>query len=67
MEEDELKQTIIDTAKTPTTVQGDAGMVVTRNVDQVISADKHLASKAAGKTRTAGMRIRKFVPPGAAD
>lgn len=64
---DDVSAKIEEAAKSPQRVRTDAGEVESHDLDQLIAADKYLASKAAtasGSTRR-GLRFNKLIPPGA--
>ena len=64
---DEVSNKLADAAVGPKRVRTDAGEVEAHDLDQIIEADKYLASKAAvsgsGNTRR-GLRFNKLIPPG---
>lgn len=60
-----LTSTIADAAAGPKSVKGDEAEVEAQPLPDLIAADKHLASKAAGRSRHMGIRRGTFVPPGA--
>jgi hypothetical protein len=51
-------------AAQPQRVRTDAGEVETRDLEQLIEADKYLAAAAAAKSKSRGLRITKLNPPG---
>jgi hypothetical protein len=64
MEPDALRDQIEATAAAPKRVRTDAGEVETRDLSQLIEADKYLAAARAAKSRYGGLRITKLIPPG---
>jgi hypothetical protein len=62
---DELEDVIRDNAQGPAKASGDAGSVEQHKLSEQIAADKHLASKAAVKSKRRGLVFNKIVPPGA--
>jgi hypothetical protein len=64
---DEVSNKLAEAAVGPKRVRTDAGEVEAHDLDQIIEADKYLASKAAvsgtGSTRR-GLRFNKLIPPG---
>lgn len=63
--EDELEQTIRDSAQGPKHVKGDSGEVEQHSLTEQIEVDRYLNSKKAAKSKRLGIRITKLVPPGA--
>ncbi len=63
---DDLSEAIEENAKSPKKATGDSGSFEQHSLPDQIAADKHLASKAATKKKTRGVRFSKFTPPGAA-
>ena len=62
----ELDNAIMENAKGPAKVEGDAGSVEQHSLRDQIDADRYLASKEAARKRNRGLRFSKLVPPGAA-
>ncbi|MCX7428036.1 MAG: hypothetical protein NTW96_20710 [Planctomycetia bacterium] len=62
---DSLDDTILDNAQGPAKAAGDAGSVEQHKLTEQIEADRYLASKAAAKSKSRGLRFNKLVPPGA--
>ena len=64
---DDVSNKLAEAAVGPKRVRTDAGEVEAHDLDQIIEADKYLASKAAvsssGNTRR-GLRFNKLIPPG---
>lgn len=57
----------IETAATgPKSHEVDGEKAVARSIDELIAADRYLASKAAAGKAHGGLRFAKFVPGGAA-
>lgn len=61
---DELDDIIRQNAAAPVKVQTDAGKVEQHPLPDLIEADKHLAAKEAAKSKTAGLKFSKLIPPG---
>lgn len=51
-------------ATQPQRVRTDAGEVETRDLEQLIEADKYLAAARAAQSKSRGLRITKLNPPG---
>jgi hypothetical protein len=49
----------------PAKVQGDAGMVESHKLSDLIEADKYQSAKCAGSSPRRGLRITRLIPPGA--
>lgn len=64
-DENDLTDTIAESAKQPAKASGDMGSMEQHALSEQIEADKYLASKAAAKTPKRGLRFNKLVPPGA--
>ena len=62
---DDLEDNIRDNAKAPARASNDSGSMEQHNLKDQIEADKYLASKAATKSKTRGLRFNKLVPPSA--
>lgn len=60
----DLEDQIKEVAENPKKVAGDSGSVEEHSIDDLIKADKYLASKEAGRLGR-GFRISKIVAPGA--
>lgn len=64
---DDVSNKLAEAAVGPKRVRTDAGEVEAHDLDQIIEADKYLASKAAvnGTNNTRrGLRFNKLIPPG---
>ena len=61
---DDLHDAISENAKGPKRVRGDSSEVEQHDLDDLIAADKYLASKAAATSKGLGIRLTKTVPPG---
>ena len=61
---DDLHDAIVDSAKGPKRVKGDSAEVEQHDLDDLIAADKYLASKAAATSKGLGIRLTKTIPPG---
>lgn len=65
---DEVSNKLAEAAVGPKRVRTDAGEVEAHDLDQIIEADKYLASKAAvngsGNNTRRGLRFNKLIPPG---
>jgi hypothetical protein len=60
----DLETRIEQVAAGPKRVSGDAGSVTQQDIDDLIKADRHLASKSATSGRTLkGIRFVKISPP----
>lgn len=62
----DLSDKIETAASGPKSHTVDGETAVARNIDELIKADKYLASKAAGAKAHGGLRFAKIVPGGAA-
>ena len=62
---DDLEDTILENAQGPAKAAGDAGSMEQHKLTEQIEADRYLASKAAAKSKSRGLRFNKLVPPGA--
>ncbi len=62
---DDLDDTIRENAQGPARVSGDAGSVEQHKLPEQIEADRYLASKKAARSKSRGLILNKFVPPGA--
>ncbi len=62
---EELKDKIQENASGPKRARGDSGEIEQHDLKDQIEADRYLASKAAAKNKTLGIRFAKLVPPGA--
>ncbi len=65
LNEDNLDNTIRQNAQAPAKATGDSGSVEQHPLKDQIEADRYLESKKAAKSRRAGIRFAKLVPPGA--
>jgi len=61
---DEVSNKLADAAVGPKRVRTDAGEVEAHDLDQIIEADKYLASKKAASSASRGLRFNKIIPPG---
>jgi hypothetical protein len=61
---DDLDDQLLDNAKSPAKVSGDAGSVEQHSLSDQIEVDRYLNSKKAAKSKRRGLRINKLVPPG---
>ena len=61
---DEVSNKLAEAAVGPKRVRTDAGEVEAHDLDQIIEADKYIASKAAASTPNRGLRFNKLIPPG---
>ena len=64
-DEEELESAIRQNAQGPAKASGDSGSVEQHSLRDQIEADRYLSSKKAAKTKNAGLRLKKLVPPGA--
>ncbi len=62
---DTLDKTIQENAKGPKRAKGDSGEMEQHSLTEQIEADRYLASKRAARSKKAGLRFAKLVPPGA--
>lgn len=62
---DDLETSIRENASRPKRAKGDSGEVEQHSLADQIEADRYLASKKAAKSRNAGIKFFKLVPPGA--
>ncbi|MCL4194962.1 MAG: hypothetical protein KJZ87_24695 [Thermoguttaceae bacterium] len=62
---DSLDDTIRENAQGPAKAAGDSGSMEQHKLTEQIEADRYLASKAAAKAKSRGLRFNKLVPPGA--
>jgi len=62
--ENDLEQKILENAKAPAKATGDSGSVEQHPLKDQIEADRYLAAKKAAKTKRAGLRFAKLIPPG---
>jgi hypothetical protein len=62
----DLEQKIQENASGPKKASGDSGSVENHDLSDQIAADRYLASKRATQSKSKGIQISKFVPPGAA-
>lgn len=60
----DLSDQIEDAAAAPKKVQNDAGSVEAHSLDELIAADRYLASKAAAQSAGRGLVLGQFKPPG---
>jgi len=61
---DELDDAIRENAQGPAKAAGDTGSVEQHKLPDQIAADRYLASKTAAKSKSRGLVLNKFVPPG---
>lgn len=59
-----IRQQIESAAAQPQRVRTDAGEVESRDLDQLIEADKYLAATQAARSKTRGLRFTKLNAPG---
>lgn len=59
-----IREQIESAAAQPQRVRTDAGEVESRDLEQLIEADKYLAATRAAQSKTRGLRITKLNPPG---
>jgi hypothetical protein len=59
---EDLEDTIRDAAADPASASEDGRSATARSIDELIKADKYLASKAAASGRKTGIRYGKFIP-----
>ena len=55
---------IATAATSPKAASGDGVSMTAHSLPELIAADKYERAKAAGRTKTRGIRFAKFVPPG---
>ena len=60
---DDLHDAIAESAKGPKRVKGDSSEVEQHDLDDLIAADRYLASKAAAASKK-GFGLTKIIPPG---
>lgn len=65
MPEGPLDETIRSNAQGPAKASGDSGSVEQHSLKDQIEADRFLASKAAVRSKSRGVRFTKLAPPGA--
>ena len=63
---DELEDTIRENAQGPAKAAGDSSSLEQHKLSEQIAVDRYLNSKQAAKSKTRGLNLAKFVPPGAA-
>ena len=61
---DDLDNQLLENAKAPAKVSGDAGSVEQHSLPDQIEVDRYLNSKKAVKRKHRGLRLGKIVPPG---
>ncbi|MDR1291282.1 MAG: hypothetical protein LBK06_08775 [Planctomycetaceae bacterium] len=59
-----LNETILENAKSPKRVQGDAGSVEQHSLQDLIAAERFLQSKKAVQSKGLGIRFIKISPDG---
>lgn len=59
-----IREEIESAAAQPQRVRTDAGEVETRDLEQLIEADKYLAAARAAASKTRGLRFTKLNAPG---
>jgi hypothetical protein len=59
-----LKETILENAKSPKRVEGDAGSVEQHSLQDLIAAERFLQSKKAAQSKGLGIRFTKISPDG---
>lgn len=62
-----LEDRIREAAQEPVSASSDAGSVTQRSLSELIEADRYLASKEAVRSRSRGLKLSKFIPPGTVD
>lgn len=60
-----LNETILENARSPKRVQGDAGSVEQHSLQDLIAAERFLQSKKAMQSKGLGIRFLKISPDGA--
>ena len=63
--DDDLEDALRENARGPKRAKGDAGEVEQHSLKEQLEADRYLASKKAVKSKRAGLKFTKLVPPGA--
>lgn len=61
---EELDDTIRQAATSPQSATVDGNTVTSRNLNELLEADRYLANKRAAKSGGLGLRIQKIIPPG---
>lgn len=61
---EEVSNKLAEAAVGPKRVRTDAGEVESHDLDQIIEADKYLASKAAASSANRGLRFNRLEPRG---
>jgi len=61
-----LKEAIVESAKSPKRVQGDAGSVEQHSLQDLIAAERFLQSKKATQGKGLGIRLTRISPDGTA-
>lgn len=61
-----LDDLIESKAEQAASISGDAGSVTQRSLDELIRADRYLATKAASQQGAFGLQFAKWRPPGTA-
>ena len=60
----DIEKAIRDAAVAPASASNDAGSVSQHSLKDMIELDRYLASKAAVKTKSRGLRVQKIISPG---
>lgn len=63
---DDLEDQILENAKGPAKVSGDAGSVEGHRLTDLLEVARYKAAKKAAKSKNRGIRFSKLVPPGSA-
>lgn len=64
MADETLDDAIREAALSPAKASGDEGSMEARSIDEMIAADRHLASKKVASGASRGFRITPMKPPG---
>ncbi len=64
MSDDDLSQTIKETAATAKKAKGDNGELEQHNLSELITADRYLKEQEAARNPTKTLRFSRVVPPG---
>lgn len=60
-----ITDAIVQSALSPKRIKENGRETEEHNIDQLIKADSHIASKVAGRRNHMGIRFSAIVPPGA--
>lgn len=60
----DIEKALRDAAAAPASASNDAGSVSQHSLKDMIELDRYLASKAAAKTKSRGLRVQRIIPPG---